>query len=300
MSRSIYREMARDFEDVTYRVNVDYSPNDDQLWYLSQTTGYRAGGFNLGYFSAFPTYDKETVESTELGYKGSHWDNTLQINASVYQYLYENIHGQFKVESFLGGTSTAVRGYPEADTMGVEMDFIYMPTANLLVGGNISHTDAKYSEEMVDALGNTGVIDDNNPYAPSSLYSIAERNVSVKGLQMQRIPEVKGSLYVNYTTDVTGGTLDYLIGYSWTDEILWDDSGLALDTSPAFSRIDIKATWINSEENLEIMAFINNITDEIGIRNMSSDDETLGYQRSVVPTLPRMGGISFTYKFGAY
>ena len=300
MSRSIYREMARDFEDVTYRVNVDYSPNDDQLWYLSQTTGYRAGGFNLGYFSAFPTYDKETVESTELGYKGSHMDNTLQINASVYKYLYENIHGQFQVESFLGGTSTAVRGYPEADTMGVEMDFIYMPTDSLLIGGNISHTDAKYSKEMVDPLGNIGVIDDNNPYAPSSLYSIAERNVAVKGLQMQRIPEIKGSLYINYTTDVTGGTLDYLLGYSWTDEILWDDSGLALDTSPAFSRIDFKVTWINSEENLEIMAYINNITDKIGIRNMSSDNETLGYQRSVVPTLPRMGGISFTYKFGAY
>jgi outer membrane receptor protein involved in Fe transport len=200
----------------------------------------------------------------------------------------------------LGGTSTAVRGYPEADTMGVEMDFIYMPTDSLLIGGNISHTDAKYSEEMVDPLGNIGVIDDNNPYAPSSLYSIAERNVPIKGLQMQRIPEIKGSLYVNYTTDVTGGTLDYLLGYSWTDEILWDDSGLALDTSPAFSRIDFKVTWINSEENLEIMAYINNITDKIGIRNMSSDNETLGYQRSVVPTLPRMGGISFTYKFGAY
>ena len=34
--------------------------------------------------------------------------------------------------------------------------------------------------------------------------------------------------------------------------------------------------------------------------NMTSDDETQGFLRSVVPTLPRMGGISFTKKFGAY
>jgi outer membrane receptor protein involved in Fe transport len=93
--------------------------------------------------------------------------------------------------------------------------------------------------------------------------------------------------------------MDYLVGYSWTDSILWDDSGLALDTSPAFDRLDFKATWTNSEENLEIMAFVNNIMDEIGVRNMTSDGEQLGYQRSVTPTLPRMGGLSFTYKFGA-
>ena len=300
MSRSIHRAMARDFEDVTYRVNLDYSPTDDALWYLSQTTGYRAGGFNLGYFSAFPAYDKETVESTELGYKGTHLDNTLQINASVYQYVYENIHGQFQTESFLGGTSTSVRGFPEADTNGFEMDFVYMPRPEILIGGNFSYTDAEYSEEMVDALGNVGVIDDNNPYAPSSIYTISERNVPVKGMQMQRIPELKASAYVNFTQEFSDGTVDYLVGYSWTDEILWDDSGLALDTSPAFDRLDIKATWTNNEENLEIMAFVNNVLDEIGVRNMTADGEQLGYQRSITPTLPRMGGISFTYKFGAY
>jgi outer membrane receptor protein involved in Fe transport len=300
MSRSIHRAMARDFEDVTYRVNIDYSPTDEALWYLSQTTGYRAGGFNLGYFSAFPAYDKETVESTELGYKGTHLDNTLQINASVYQYVYENIHGQFQTESFLGGTSTSVRGFPEADTNGFEMDFVYMPRPEILIGGNFSYTDAEYSEEMVDALGNVGVIDDNNPYAPSSIYTISERNVPVKGMQMQRIPELKASAYVNFTQEFSDGTVDYLVGYSWTDEILWDDSGLALDTSPAFDRLDIKATWTNNEENLEIMAFVNNVLDEIGVRNMTADGEQLGYQRSITPTLPRMGGISFTYKFGAY
>ena len=39
---------------------------------------------------------------------------------------------------------------------------------------------------------------------------------------------------------------------------------------------------------------------KIGVRNISTDDETQGFLVSVVPTLPRMGGISFTKKFGAY
>ena len=243
------------------------------LWYLSSTTGHRAGGFNLGFFSAFPSYDSEKVTSTELGHKGSYLENTLQINASIYNYVYENIHGQFAAQSYLGGTSTSVIGYPEAETDGLELEVIYMPQPNWLIGGNYSYTDARYSEELVDAFGNIGNIDTNNPNAPGSLYTIKEREVPVMGRRMERIPENKMSLYSNYTQEVSSGTIDYLVGYSWTDSILWDDAGLPLDTSPSFSRLDLKATWKNNEGDLDVMFFINNVTDKIGVRNMSNDDE---------------------------
>ena len=298
MSRSIHRAMERDFEDVTYRVNVDYTPVDNVLLYLSSTTGYRAGGFNLGYFSPFPTYDQEEVQSTEFGYKGVHMAGALLINASIYQYNYENIHGQFVTQSFLGGTGTSVQGFPEADTMGIEGDFILQATDDLLIGGNASYTDANYSAEYYQPNGLPGVIDENNPYAPVGLYSIPERTVSMNGLQMLRIPKSKMAFYANLTKDALGGTVDYLLTYAWTDSINWDDSQLALDTSPPFSRMDFKVNWTNNEETLEVMAFLNNIQNKVGIRNMTSDGEQLAYQRSVTPTLPRMAGIGFTYKFG--
>ena len=299
-SRSFYRSMEREFEESNYRVNVDYSPTDNALWYLSVTTGHRAGGFNLGFFSAFPSYDSENVTSYELGHKGSYMDNTLQINASTYQYVYENIHGQFESQSFLGGVSTSVLGYPEAETKGFELEMIYMPEPNWIIGGNYSYTDARYSKEIVDPFGNRGVIEVNNPNAPESLYTIKERERTIDGVKMERIPENKISIYSNYTQEVNGGTIDYLVGASWTDEIIWSDAALPLDVSPAFSRVDMKATWTNNEGDLELMFFVNNVFDKIGVRNMTSDDETQGFLRSVVPTLPRMGGISFTKKFGAY
>ena len=49
---------------------------------------------------------------------------------------------------------------------------------------------------------------------------------------------------------------------------------------------------------MDIMFFINNVADKIGVRNMTSDDETQGFLRSLTPTLPRMGGIAFTKRFG--
>jgi iron complex outermembrane receptor protein len=299
-SRSFYRSMEREFEESNYRVNIDYSPTDNALWYLSATTGHRAGGFNLGFFSAFPSYDSETVTSYELGHKGSYMDNTLQINASTYMYEYENIHGQFAGQSFLGGTSTSVVPYPEAETKGFEMEVIYMPQPNWIIGGNYSYTDARYTEELIDAFGNKGNIDEVNPEAPGSLYSIKERESPVEGRRMERIPQNKMSIYSNYTQEVNGGSIDYLVGWSWTDSIIWNDSALPYHVSPSWSRLDMKATWNNDEGDLEIMFFVNNVLDEIGIRNINAEDETQGFLVSVVPTLPRMGGISFTKRFGAY
>jgi outer membrane receptor protein involved in Fe transport len=199
--------------------------------------------------------------------------------------------------SFLGGTGTSVQGFPEADTNGVEMDFVYAPTADLLIGGNASYTDAKYSEEYVQPTGLGGVIDVNNPLAPTSIYTDPERVVSVKGLQMLRIPKSKMAFYGNLTKDALGGTVDYLLTYSWTSSINWDDSQISIDESPDFSRMDFKVTYTNNEEDLEIMAFVNNVQDTIGVRNMWRQGEDQGYQRSVTPTLPRMAGIGFTYKF---
>ena len=66
-------QCTREFEESNYRVNIDYSPTDNALWYLSVTTGHRAGGFNLGYFSAFPSYDSEEVTSYELVIKDHIW-----------------------------------------------------------------------------------------------------------------------------------------------------------------------------------------------------------------------------------
>ena len=298
MSRSIYRAMERDFEDVTWRLNFDYTPVDNILVYLSGTTGYRAGGFNLGYFAPFPTYDQEEVLSIELGYKGIHLDGSLQFNASVYQYTYENIHAQMTTASFLGGVGTSVQGFPEADTNGVEFDFVYQATADLLVGGNASYTDAVYSEEYIQPTGNTGVIDVNNPLSPPSLYSISERNVPIKGLQMLRIPKSKMAFYANVTKDAFGGTVDYLVTYAWTDSINWDDSMIAIDKAPQFDRLDLKLTWTNSEEDLVVMAFINNLQDKIGVRNMWRQGESDGFMRSIAPTLPRMAGIGFTLRLG--
>lgn len=309
-SQSIFRSVENEFDEWTWRLNLDYTPADDSLIYLSATTGYRAGGFNLGYFSGTPTYDPEKVLAYELGYKGQLLDGTLQLNGSIYRYDYQDIHLQYTANSFIG-PSTSVRNHPGAINQGLELEVLWLATDNITIGGNYSYTDAKYNGELdggaegIDLVGGTfapipGSVDTNNPLAPASIYNSTERTNLTDGKQLQRVPEQKWSGWAQYRMELSSGTLDFLTSVSWTDELFFDITNSPLDVAPDWYRWDARVTWTASDEKMEASFFINNITNDIGIRNMNGEDEAGNFLRSVVPTLPRMGGVEFRYRFGEY
>ncbi|MCY4200217.1 MAG: TonB-dependent receptor [Gammaproteobacteria bacterium] len=303
IGRSAWRSMENDFEDTTWRVNIDFTPTDDVLTYFSVTTGYRAGGFNLGYYSAVPTYEPETLIAYELGYKGRMLDNTMQVNASVYYYAYEDIHLQSVGRSILGGFNTSVVNGPEAETRGAEFEGLWLATDDLTLGLTYSYTDSEYVEEYV-LQGAEGVVASTNPYAPSSLYTPQELLYSIKGKQLPRVPKHKVNAWAEYGWSLGGlGNMVLASTFSWTDE--FPAAGrpvgdLAIDVAPAFMRWDARLGWSSADEVWEIIGFVNNITDEIGIRNVFTYDEQQGYRRVIEPTLPRMMGVEVQYRFGAF
>ena len=302
-SRSLWRKMENDFEDVTWRVNVDFTPDDATLIYFSVTTGYRAGGFNLGYYSAVPTYDSETLVAYELGYKGRLLDNTLQVNASVYYYLYENIHLQSTGRGPTGSLSTSVENAPEAETRGFELEGLWLATDELTLGLTYSFTDSEYVEEY-NLQGAQGVVATTNAFAPVSLYSPQELLFSIKGRQLPRVPKNKVAAWAEYKWPLGDlGNMTASSTFSWTDE--FPAAGrpvgdLPIDTAPAFMRWDVRLGWRSVDEAWAVTGFVNNITDEVGIRNVFTYGEQQGYRRVVEPTLPRMAGIEVQYRFGAF
>ena len=101
----------------TWRVNFNWDPTDSILVYFGVTTGYRAGGWNLGGTNnrvllntdgvgtcdngtggdtsgcdtaALLNYGPESLTSYEVGYKGTHMDGRLQFNMALYYYNYKN------------------------------------------------------------------------------------------------------------------------------------------------------------------------------------------------------------------
>ena len=299
-SQSIYRALENSFDETNWRINIDYTPNDDALIYLSATTGYRAGGFNLGYFSATPTYDPETVLAYELGYKATLLDGAMQLNASIFSYDYEDVHLQFVGNSFIG-PSTSVRNMASARNKGFELEYLWAATDALTIGYNYSYTSAKYTSELVDSggTGALGLVDNNDPYRPDILFSAAERTTLVNGRRLQRVPETKFAAFGTYAMDIESGRLEFSSAYSMTGDVCFDVACGILDRAKPWSRWDARVTWTNDDERLSVAAYANNILNEIGIRNMDDENIEQNYLRSVVPTLPRMYGLEVRYRMGA-
>ncbi|MEQ8861180.1 MAG: TonB-dependent receptor [Pseudomonadales bacterium] len=293
---SLWRELDRVDEKITWRANVDWTPTDSHLVYLSATRGYRAGGFNLGFFSSDAQYEPETLISYELGYKGTLLASTLQLNAAVYLYDYEDIHTFGQSPSLIDPdeTTTSVFAVPKAEIRGFDADLMWLATATLTLGGNISYTRARYDSDflMINGFG---------PESPDSLFNATGRLQNLNGNRMPRIPEFKGGAWAQYTWPLgDAGNLEAFISWSWIDQVYFSEFEEDTDSAPAYDRWDARATWRSANRAWSVAAFVNNLRDEIGIRQVTRGGEGSNYLRTGATTDPRLYGLELRYRFGAF
>ncbi|NKB96988.1 MAG: TonB-dependent receptor plug domain-containing protein [Pseudomonadales bacterium] len=292
-SNSLFRQLSKATEDVTWRLNLDYTPTEDDLIYLSATKGLRSGGFNLVFFSSNSVFDPEELIAYELGYKGTMLDGQLQLNAAVYFYDYENVHTFANGLAFSGGYTTNVIAVPEAEMKGFDADITWLATDNLTIGAHVSYTGTEYTSDQL-------VIDPNNPLRPASLFNAADNFINIKGNQMLRVPEKKGGGWAMYSYQLgDNGRLEFLANYSWIDRVYFSVFEQKDQSAPSYDRFDLRATWHNAEESVMVAAFVNNVFNDIGWRQIEqygSTEESL-YRRTGAPTDPRLAGLEVRYKF---
>lgn len=290
---SVYRSFERTDKEWTGRLNLDWNINDDSMMYFSATSGYRSGGYNLVFFSRTPTYEPEELLAYEIGYKSQFLDNTVQLNASIYLYDYETIHTVGTEVSTLGGLTNSVLEAPGAEIKGIEAEVLWLASDSLTLGGNFSYTPSEYNEDMF-------ISDPSRFDAPPTLFpEQADLNANINGNQVLQVPEGKATAWASYVFSLEGGSSLEIFGvYSWIDDVYYSPFETKSEMAPSYARTDVRATWRNSEGNMEIAAFVNNISDEVGKLQILRNDEQEGFRNSAGTTLPRMFGIEFKYSMG--
>jgi outer membrane receptor protein involved in Fe transport len=300
------------WDKVTWRVNLDWTPNEDTLLYIGATTGYRSGGHALGLLDTQTgffdengdqilgvtgksrTYDEEDVIAYEAGYKATLLDGQLQIFSSVYLYDYDGY--QDEVQEFqaqTGGDINVVINAGEARNMGWEIESTWLATSNWTIGGNYSYTRTEFQD-------NIKVFEDDNPAAPDTLFTSEQQRdamvVDLKGNDLKRIPRHKAVLYTSYIMDFYGGTLSFGGSGAYTGSFY--DSGIKrnLDKVPFRIRIDTSATWNDSRDRWRVRAFVDNVTDEGATRGIGSPGADNNWRQAVFYLYPRFYGIDVTYR----
>ena len=292
-SNSIYRDLEKNTEEFTWRVNLDYTPTEETLFYVSATKGLRSGGFNLVFFSEQGTFDPEELIAYEFGYKGTLLDSRMQLNAAIYYYDYENVHTFANGVAFSGGYTTNVVPVPEAEMMGLDLEVTWLATDRLTIGVHGSYTGTEYTDDYE-------VIDPNDPLQPESLFDASTNLINIKGNDMIRVPEYKAGGWAMYTMPVGRGTMDFSMNYSYIDRVYFSVFEREDQSAEPYDRLDLRATW-RPNPNWMVAAFVNNVFDEIGFRQIEQYGATEegNWRRTGSPTDPRLYGLEIRYKMGA-
>ncbi len=295
VTESLWRQLYRKDDAVTGRINLDWTPNDKDLFYFSVTSGTRAGGFNLVFFSQNAKYQPETLVAYELGYKGEILDGTMQVNSALYYYDYSHVHTFGASPSALGGDSVSVFAVPGAEMIGFDTDVLWLVNQRITLGATFSYTHSEYTEDFT-------MVDLYDAKRPASLFAPDATPFNIKGNQMLRVPEYKADAYAQYAWPVPGdrGTVTALVDYSYIDSVYFDVFENPSDQAPHYNRTDARITWLSSDTAWTVAAFCNNVFDDIGIRQIEASDESQDFRRGGTLTNPRTYGMEVLYKFGAF
>ena len=136
------------FNKFTPKVVLDYRPNDDFLFYVSWSRGYRSGGFSNRAQTAISTntpYGPETVDSYELGAKTAFFDRRLLFNVAAFYADYSNLQQTTTIPGGPTGNETIVSNVGSAKIKGIEADLTARPVRPLRITAGLGYLDSRFN-----------------------------------------------------------------------------------------------------------------------------------------------------------
>ncbi len=133
----------RNFKDDSFEAIAEYSVSDTLNVYGKFSEAYKSGGFNVR--DPDPArfrngFDKEKVESYELGIKSEWLQRRLRLNADVFYSDFTDIQLNFLIGSSISDTRVVNAG--EARMQGLELSATWLALADLLLMLDYAYLDA--------------------------------------------------------------------------------------------------------------------------------------------------------------
>lgn len=234
----------------TYRIGLNYKPNDDVMLFATHSTGYKSGGYNSGGGSPALTppvskrlFDRETVKNYELGIKSTWLDRALKANLT----LYRMDIGGFQDRAF-DGVSFIVRNAGSLRQQGFEFDTVISPVSGLSFSGSVAYLDSEFTDYKAGANlpGLTGTQD-------------------LTGKRNSFSPEWVGNFAVDWSGDLGTGGMSWAINANVSlisDQIV----GTSLDNNPqtvadGYAQIGARLTIHGADDRWSLSLFGRNLGD---------------------------------------
>jgi outer membrane receptor protein involved in Fe transport len=288
-----HTDQPLNMSDTITKFTASYKVDDDTLVYVTQSEGYRPGGFNRGggmanrcstvattaanycgegsgdnfraNVSTF--YDSDEVLNTEIGIKTLLADGAMRLNATAYQIEWTDIQvSQFDPVNI--SLLTFMENAANADIDGFEADMLWYPTDNWTIAAAISLNNTEITEDVSKTVPIVD-IGSSLPLAPERQFNIRLRkDMSYKG----------NPSYMQFAYKSASETYNSF------------ESAKVLD-QPKYQTFDIAFGMTINETDMEF--FVRNLTDERANLYYNDQDDI----PRITTNRPRNMGVRISRKF---
>lgn len=150
------------WDDWQPKFTLRWQSSENMNWYGSLSRGFRSGGFNQtgvgavagasGFLGVGDTFDQETVNTIEGGFKGSFLDGRLQANAALF---HSKAKGTYFFIFLVDNSTQNLGNLKEAEYTGLEIDLAANINPYLDINLALGYTDSEVTASDTPAdIGN--------------------------------------------------------------------------------------------------------------------------------------------------
>ena len=271
---TIYAPDVAQDDGIIGKVSLSWTPNADQLWYVTWSEGFRTGLLNRpgGAYQAATDYtvpfdvQSDELINVEMGWKLDLMDGRMRFNGAAFfvdiSDLQTTVFDTSIVNLFFSDNAA------DAEVRGIEGDVTWLASQGLTVGGAFSFLDTEITAVKIP----TGDVEE--------------------GSELAYAPKFQGSLWARYEWSLDNG---------WTAHVMPTVTHSAKSYSDIIvpNRMEIDSwTMMNATAGVStgswmVEAFVNNITNEQIAQgaNYVNDRERVAYAP------PTTAGVRLSYDF---
>jgi outer membrane receptor protein involved in Fe transport len=250
------------------KISLSWAFNDDQMVYGLFTRGKRPGGINRVRGEPFfpGTYEPDTMDNLEFGYKSTFGNGRGRLNVTAYQMEWSEY--QLEITDPSGDTGCEDLGLPDASIPGVcgqPWQQVVTNAGDAHINGVMVELDYAPSDQLT--LGMNAEFMEAETDTEADLTGNGESDL-VAGLQLPNVPDYTASVWgqYNWPVDLFGAGNSAYVRAQWS--FTGDSFNILQDTEFANPRTlnegyDIGDLRFGIQgDSWDVSLFVNNVTDE--------------------------------------
>jgi len=277
---------------VTWKAGIEFDAGPHSLLYANVGTGFKAGGF----FGSLPpnTYRPERLTAYTIGSKNRFLDNSLQLNAEAFYWLYKDKQITHLGPILPGGFNLITENAGKAEIYGAELELLWAPTRDDSLSANVQYLHAQYKDFTYTQTTATGPAQTACPVTP--IAGEAAVTVNCTGNILPLSPRWTANLSYRHSVRLGGGgRVDAQVGTRIESAYWVGEEYLPGQRQGANMVSNASLSWHAPSDRWSLTAYVDNIEDE-AVMSSTFVHPVLGMPIAILRP-PRTWGVRVGFDF---